>query len=176
MLPYVLAFVLLLTVFTAYSMLSHVFMSAPFVLSHTSVVTAMVQAANLQPHQTVIDLGCGDGRLLIAAKKHQPTITAIGYELVPAACIQAKLRAWFNQVSITVHCRSLYKADLHVAAVVFVFLYPGPMQKLVQKFNAELPSGALVISSSFAIKNRTPENIITVKDGLKERKLFTYRW
>lgn len=176
MLEYLLAFVLLLTMFTAYSMLSHVFMSAPFVLTKRSMVQAMVAAANVQPNQIVVDLGCGDGRLLIAAKKLQPTITAIGYELVPAACIQATIVAWLHRVRITVCCTSLFKADLRTANVVFVYLYPKALQKLVKKFEAELQSGALVISHSFSIKNRTPEQIITVPIGTKEKQLFVYRW
>lgn len=176
MLPFLFTLLFLVTLFTAYSMLSHIFMAAPFVPTKALIIQAMVQVARLQPHQTVIDLGCGDGRLLIAAKKAEPTITAIGYELVPAAYVQAKLRSWLGHTPLTLYWRSLFKARLQSAQVVFVYLYPKALEQLLPIFAAQLTPGTIVISNTFAFKERTPTEVLTILDGTKMRKIYVYEW
>jgi hypothetical protein len=54
---------------------------APFVPAPQAVVSQMVKAAKLKKGMTVLDPGCGDGRMLLTACREQSAIKAVGYEL-----------------------------------------------------------------------------------------------
>ena len=62
----------------------------------------MVELAELQGDDTVYDLGCGDARLLIEAKKRFPGIVAIGYELPVGVWLLAKLRVFLSRQKVIV--------------------------------------------------------------------------
>src|SRR5580658_10720616 len=64
---------------------------APYVSSPAKVVDRMLELANIRPGETVYDLGCGDGRILIAAVKNY-TARAVGVEISPKIAAQAAAR------------------------------------------------------------------------------------
>src|SRR5215475_5935607 len=64
---------------------------APYVASPTRVVDHMLSLANVRPGETVYDLGCGDGRILIAAVKTYKA-KAVGIEISPKLVAEANAR------------------------------------------------------------------------------------
>ena len=66
---------------------------APFVPVPRSVGTTMLELAKLQPGKTVLDLGCGDGRLLVQAVTEFGAKRAVGYELDAELVVAARTAA-----------------------------------------------------------------------------------
>src|SRR6266849_9962772 len=64
---------------------------APYVASPARVVELMLDIAKVKPGETVLDLGCGDGRILIAAAGKYKA-KAVGVEISPKLVAQAKAR------------------------------------------------------------------------------------
>jgi hypothetical protein len=126
--------------------------SAPFVPSTHRAADSMIALARIIKGKKIYDLGSGDGRLLFLAA--QKGANAVGYELNPILVILTIIKRLFSQTpgSVMVRWQSLWKADIHNAEVVFVYLMPTSMDKLQQKLLSELRPGTTVISNSFIFK------------------------
>jgi SAM-dependent methyltransferase len=126
---------------------------APFVPSTKRATEAMIAMANIKKGEKIYDLGSGDGRVLFLAVKKGAI--GIGYELNPILVLYTKIRAFFSpdKKHITVRWKSLWKADIHNADVVFVYLLPLSLNLLQQKLLTELKPGTRIISNSFIFKN-----------------------
>jgi len=121
----------------------------PFVPSSRKTVEAMVKAAKIAPGMKIIDVGSGDGRVLMAAAARGAT--ALGIEINPYLVWFTRLRAFLSPYRgrVKVLWGDLWKADLSFADRVFVYLIPWKMDILAEKLKKELPKHALVISNSF---------------------------
>lgn len=155
---------------------AHVFLRVPYVPTPWNVARKMVDFAELKGNETVYDLGAGDGRLLITAKRQYPGIWAIGCELAPTIWLWGKLRIWWSGQQIDFYMRNVLKQDLHDADCVFLYLLPSLMEKLGKKFDAELKPGTKVLSYAFQFKNRKPVQEQNVRWLKGERKLRMYMW
>src|SRR5438034_853103 len=96
---------------------------APYVASPTKVVDRMLELASIKPGETLYDLGCGDGRVLIAAvEKYQAN--AVGVEIDPK--VAARARSWITKAGVSSQARviqgDLLKVDLTGADVVVIYL------------------------------------------------------
>jgi hypothetical protein len=104
---------------------------APYVQTLTPQVQAALQLANLKPGDTLLELGCGDGKVLIAAAKQG--ISVVGYELNPILALVAwgRTRRYGSQVKII--WGSFWHYSWPPSEAVFVFLIPRYMSKLDKK-------------------------------------------
>jgi hypothetical protein len=145
-----------IAVLTLVTVLTSLWVLVPYVPTPPKVVKRMVHLAALQGNETVYDLGCGDGRILIEAKKKIPSITAIGIELPLGVWLLAKCRVFFSRLQIRIAMRDYRTVNLSDANVIFLYLFPEVMQSLVDKFNRELSPGTKVISHGFPFAGKTP--------------------
>lgn len=97
----------------------------------------------------VVDMGSGDGRILLSAVKHG--LVAIGYELNPFLVIISRLRLK-KQPDARVVMGDYWRGDITKASVVFVFSATPFMARLYDKLKAELKPGAMVISYGFSFE------------------------
>ncbi len=105
--------------------------------------------ANLQPGETLYDLGAGDGRvLLIAARDFKAK--AVGIEIGPVQCILIWLRIMAGGFGdrITIRWGNFYKENLKDADVVFVYATSKEVMKLAPHLSAQMKQGARLISIS----------------------------
>lgn len=123
---------------------------APWVPTPMHKVHKMLHMAEVGPGDTVYDLGCGDGRLVIEAARRFGA-RAVGIEIDPLRYLLCQLRITFlglrDRVRI-VH-GDFFRQDLRRADVVTCFLLTSTNQKLLGKFKRELPPGARVVSNRF---------------------------
>jgi ribosomal protein L11 methylase PrmA len=121
----------------------------PFVPSAYQRAKRMVVMAKITKGQTVIDLGSGDGRILLLAA--QAGARARGVEINPYLVWYTRLRAKLAGVGkeIQVTTGNLWTFPLKGADVVFVYLLPWRMKELAAKLSRELAPGTRVISNSF---------------------------
>jgi len=117
----------------------------------------MLQIAHITPNDIVIDLGSGDGKLLVAALEAGAK-RAIGYEIHPglAKFSQTKLARKGMRDRSRVFCKSMWKADLSDVTLVLLYQIPYAMGKLGDKLLSELPPGARVVSNAFEFPNWKP--------------------
>jgi len=130
----------------------------PFVPSSWQRVEQMIRMAHLTPKDTVIDLGSGDGRILMAALRAGAK-KATGYEIHRGLVSFTRWMANRKKLQdrLTVHCRSFWKADISEGDVIFLYQLPLAMKLLEEKIKKEAKPGTRIISNGFIFPNWTPE-------------------
>ena len=136
-------------------------------------IAASLEAIDLKPEQLLVDLGCGDGRVLRSARRRWP-IRAEGYELNPLAFCKARLLSWCY-AGITIHLQNFWGADLSRADVVFCYLFPDVMSRLARKLSEELKPGATVVSCNFPLPGFTPQRVLRPGSQLTNDPIYIYR-
>jgi len=132
----------------------------------------MLELANIKKGDKVYDLGCGDGRLVLAAAKQGAEAT--GYEISPAIFAWAWLRKTLQKSSAKIKFRDFLLTNLEDADTIFLFMYPTTNKLLLpRKFNRELKPGAKVISYSFEVPGL--KLIHKEKLGKKYSQIYVYQ-
>ncbi len=129
---------------------------AIFFPTTTRNVEAMIALASLRAGDKVVDLGSGDGRIVIACAERG--IKAEGYEINPILVLlsrRAIRRAGVQDLAV-IHWKSFWRADLALFNVIFVYGIPYIMSDLRRKFERELKPGTRVVSHVFQIPRWIP--------------------
>lgn len=125
---------------------------SPYVASPQKVVDRMLELASIKPGETLYDLGCGDGRVLIAAVE-QYKAKAVGVEIDPK--VAARARTWISKAGVESQARviqgDLLKVDLTGADVVVIYLERQLNEKLKPRLEKYLKPGARVVSHDYPI-------------------------
>lgn len=129
-------------------------LGAPYLPIHGSDADKLLDLADVKPGQRLIDLGSGDGKLLVAAAKRG--IHATGYEINPILWLISYLRLRPYRKLARVYCRNFWRVALPPADVIYVFLIERYMVKLDDKMNAEVHTPTKLISYVFQIPGRSP--------------------
>ena len=153
----------------------------PFVPTTEEAVAAMLKLANVQKTDVVYDLGCGDGRIVIAAAKTYGA-HAVGIDINPVRLAEANenLKKAGPDVAKLVRFEEndLFQADIHEATVVTLFLLSSVNLKLRPKLLADLKPGTRVVSNTFDMGDWKPEKEFTVgnpdEESYLSHKLFLW--
>lgn len=129
----------------------------PYIPSSNQTIKNAIQLANLKPTDTVVDLGCGDGRFLIAVSPHCQK--AIGYETSLLTFIAAKIKTR-KYKNIQIKYKNFWKVDHSEVDTIFCFLLLKLMPKFHQEIYPTLKKGTRIISNTFSIKDLKPTNKI----------------
>lgn len=127
---------------------------APYLPTLRSQIDISFKLANLKPGETLIDLGCGDGRVLIAAARQG--LNAVGYELNPLLVLVAWIRTRPYRDRVTVRWANFWRQTWPPADCLFVFLLSRFMPQLDQKVAAYPHKPVKLVSNAFRIKDKTP--------------------
>lgn len=135
----------------------------PYVPTPDEVVEAMLAAARLGEGDVLYDLGCGDGRVVIAAAK-KPGVRALGVDISPERIREAKAAAERAGVAERASFREedFFKTDLREATVVTLYLLPEVNLRLRPKLLKELRPGARIVSHAFDLGDWAPDRTIEV--------------
>jgi cyclopropane fatty-acyl-phospholipid synthase-like methyltransferase len=168
--------VFFLVTLLVWAVVVNLWLRVPYVPSPWPVVDAMVRLADMKPGETVYDLGAGDCRLPIAAKRACPRARAIGLECTPTVFLWGKLRTALSRTGAECRFRNAFRQDLSDADVIFTYLSPSVMREFLPKFQTELRPGTRIISHSFTLPEREPAQTVPVRIGKKEKLVRLYRW
>ena len=137
----------------------------PYVPTSDAVVEAMLNLAKVKNGDLVYDLGCGDGRIVIAAAKNFGA-RGVGIDINPDRIREANENAQKAGVENRVRFleRDLFTADIHDADVVALYLLTSVNLKLRAKLLQELRPGTRVVSNTFDMGDWKPDKEVTV-DG-----------
>jgi cyclopropane fatty-acyl-phospholipid synthase-like methyltransferase len=123
---------------------------APFVPTPPEVVERMLKLAGVKAGDTVFDLGCGDGRIVImAAQKFGAK--GVGVEMDDELYTKtvARVKELGLQDKVKIIKGDLMQADITSATVVTLYLLPSSNEKLRPKLEKSLKPGSRVVSHDF---------------------------
>ena len=144
----------------------------PFVPTTEEAVQAMLKLAGVKKTDIVYDLGCGDGRIVIAAAKTYGA-HGVGIDINPVRIGEAKENAKKAGVESLVRFEEndLFEADIHEATVVTLFLLSHINLKLRPKLLQDLKPGTRVVSNTFDMGDWKPEKELTIGNADEESYL-----
>jgi protein-L-isoaspartate O-methyltransferase len=135
---------------------------APYVPTPTEIVDRMLTLANVGPNDYLIDLGSGDGRLVIAAvakyKARGGTGIEIDRDLVKVATGLAEKAGVAGRVTFV--AGDLFVADIERATVVTLYLLPSMMADVEAKLRKELKPGTRVVSHDYPLPSWQPVDVV----------------
>jgi SAM-dependent methyltransferase len=128
-----------------------------FVPTPSEVIDKMLELAKVTPKDVVYDLGCGDGRIVIAAAKKGAR--AVGIDIDPQRIKEANANAKAEKVTDKVRFieNDLFESDISEATVVTLYLLPRLNEKLKPKLLKELKPGTRIVSHAFDMGDWAPE-------------------
>lgn len=139
------------SIFTLFLFYSN-FKGSPYVPTRGKEVEVILKEADLKPHQTFFELGSGDARVARSAVKKYK-VKAIAVDINPLLNFYAKLFCRMQKIkNIEILRKNIFDVDLHSADVVYLFLMPKLIDKMLPKFKSELRKNSIVISHGFVIE------------------------
>lgn len=141
----------------------HPHADVPYVPTPLGVVDAMLGLASVGPEDYVIDLGSGDGRIVIAAAKKRGA-RGFGVEIDGALVWDARREAQRQGVAGRVEFmeQNLFVTEIGRATVVTMYLFPRLMMQLLPRLFAELRPGTRIVSHDFDMEGWRPDARVTV--------------
>jgi SAM-dependent methyltransferase len=133
-------------------------LDTPYVPTPQVVVDRMLELARVRAGETVIDLGSGDGRIMIEAASRYGA-RGFGVEIDPRLVQRSNEAAAKAGVAGRVKFlqQDLFKTDFHEANVLTLYLLPDVNLALRPKILAELRPGARVVSHDYAMGDWRPD-------------------
>ena len=135
--------------------------AGPYVPSPQSVVSDMLRYADVGPNDFIIDLGSGDGRIVLTAAK---VFGARGFgveikdDLVRKSNEAAEKEGLAERVKFLK--QDLFKTDMSQASVITMYLLPDTVNLLKDKFLAELKPGTRIVSHDYPLTGWIPEKYV----------------
>jgi len=127
------------------------------------LIERMLDLAGVTAKDYVIDLGSGDGRMVIAAAKRGARAHGVEYEAEMVHLARKNAQAAGVADRATFAQGDMFEADISKATVLALFLLPINLNKLVPKF-LELPPGTRIVNNSYRIDDWQEEKQIVISD------------
>jgi len=132
-----------------------------FVGTKDEIAARMIALSDPKPGETVLDMGAGDGRLVIRAVKERPGVKGVGVDLdaklvreaIAAAAAEGVLeRTRFLQ-------QNVFDADLSKVDVIYMWLFPELQRLLRPKILREARPGTRIVTQMFDMANWQPDKV-----------------
>lgn len=134
---------------------------SPYAPTEEAVTEAMLDLARVGPGDHVIDLGSGDGRIVIAAARRGATGLGVDID----AKLVALARDLAAQAGVVPRAQfllqDLFETDLRAASVVTIYLLPSIMGRVATKL-AELAPGTRVVAHDYPLPGWRVERLVTM--------------
>jgi ribosomal protein L11 methylase PrmA len=148
---------------------------APYLPTPPDVVERMIRLADVQPGDTVYDLGCGDGRIVIAAAKRGAK--GVGVDLDAERVEEARRGASRARVAALARFEQcdLFEVDLAPATVIFLYLLRSSMSSVAAHLLRSVTPGTRIVAHGFPIDFMTPA---AVEQFVDEEQIYRviYLW
>lgn len=170
-----LSFVLLSFLFTPAQLVAQD-LDVPYVPTPDKVVQRMLDMVDVQPSDYVIDLGSGDGRIVIAAAKRGAS--GHGIDLDPKRVKEARRNAITNGVDKQVMFMKadIFNTDFSKASVITMYLLPSVNKKLRPELLDRLEPGTKIVSHSFDMGDWKPDKKKVIEIEGRSRSHQIYYW
>jgi len=154
----------------------------PYVPTPQIVVDEMLKLANVTAKDFVMDLGSGDGRMIITAARDFKA-HGMGVDIDPKLVVLSNKQAKTDGVDDRARFieQDMFKADLSKATVVTLYVLPDFMEKLRPKLLSELKPGTRIVAHDYYMSEWYPDRqfSLTVPEKVKANgtdKAYLYLW
>ncbi len=153
------------------------FVYDPFVPTPHAIVERMLALAEVGPNDFVVDLGSGDGRIVITAAQ-QFGARALGVDIDRTLVAEAEAKAARAGVAGRARfvARDFFDTDLREATVLTLYLLPETNRKLLPKILAEMKPGTRVVAHRFAVGDWPPDVQVVVDAAEDYSSTLATRW
>ena len=131
-----------------------VFFGPPYVPTLRRNMDAALDLLELKPGQTMLDLGSGDGRVLVAAAKRG--VNVVGIELSPVLVIISWLRTRRYRKQVRIIWGNYFQVKWPPAGAIFTFMIPRQMSRLDKAIERWRKGPVRLASFAFAIPGKKP--------------------
>src|SRR3989344_2148859 len=140
-----------------------IFLDLPYVGTKKEKIETIIKLARIKNNETIIDLGSGDGRLLLAAAARGAY--AIGYELNPFSVLVSRLHAHLegHAENVMVYRQNMWQADLKVADIIFVYSLKSKIKKFEDFIYKNARPGTRFIVNTNPFPHKKP---VKVENGI----------
>lgn len=150
--------------------------SAIHVPTPHEIVAKMLEVARLTKDDVLYDLGCGDGRIVIAAASKYGC-HAVGYDIDERKVKESRENVKNSGVEklVQIELKDIFKVDLSKANVITLFLLPEMNIQLIPQLE-QMKDGSRVVCHEFALKGVQHDRMITITtqpDGVP-RDIYLY--
>jgi LEA14-like dessication related protein len=154
-----------------YDSLDVIFVSTPH-----DIVDKMLILAKVKKDDIVYDLGCGDGRIPVAASKKYGC-KSVGYDLDPARVRESLENAKKNEVEhlVTIEQKDIFTIDLSQADVVTLYLRPDMNERLIPQLE-KLKPGSRIVAHNFGILGVKPDKVARFTSSFDNLEHKIYLW
>ena len=145
---------------------------APFVGTQGKELDVIFSGIPITVGMTFLDIGCGDGRVVISAVKKYK-VSGVGVDINPILIWIARISAsWQKLHNIKFYITDIEKTDFSKADIIYIYLFPKFIAELSKKISDEVHPGTYIISHAFKIDFLEKYLIKTVAG--KKFKTFIY--
>ncbi len=125
---------------------------APYWQTPSSLIEPMLDLARCGPGDRLIDLGCGDGRVVVAAALRGAEGVGVDFDSERISEAQAKATGAGVTDLVSFRQEDLFLTDLTAATIVTLYLLPLPNRLLGHRLRTELAPGSRVVSHAWPIE------------------------
>lgn len=147
-------------------------LDAPFWPTPDDAVARMLDLAGAGPGDRLIDLGCGDGRICIAAARRGTRALGVDIDAARIAEAEAATRAAGVEALVSFRREDLFETRLDEASIVTVYALPLVHNLLAPRFRADLAPGSRVVAHAWPITGWPADRVETF-DGHRSLYLWT---
>jgi len=149
------------------SVIPFLFWGAIYVPTKKDKVEKMIKLLNVKPGERAVDIGSGDGRLVIALAKAGAIAT--GFEINPflVKIARRKIKKAGLEGKAFIYCKNFWKEDFSPYGAVSLYGMSHIMKGLEKKLKKELKKEARIVSNTFSFPNWSPAK--------KEDNIFLYK-
>ena len=141
---------------------------APWWRTGDREIRESLKLAKVTKKDTIYELGSGDGRFLIIAAREFGA-KGVGIEIDPLRVFISNLMIRINRAQdrVTIKRKNFFDVDISKATVIFVYLVPKALGRLLPKFKKELKKGTRIVSYRYKIN-------LPLKEHDKENDIRLY--
>jgi len=147
-----------------------------YISTPNDVVEMMLRLAEVTKDDVLYDLGCGDGRILVAAAKKYGC-RAVGYDIDPQRVQDSRENVKKNGLDglVRVEEADIFTLDLRPATVIAIYLLHSLNVKLIPQLERLAP-GCRIVSHDFDMSGVKPDAVLTMESEEDSREHAVYLW
>jgi SAM-dependent methyltransferase len=147
-----------------------------YVPTPDDVVDMMLHLARVSRDDILYDLGCGDGRIVVAAAKKY-RCRAFGYDIDPERVGESLENVRENRVRrlVKIEEKDIFTLDLRPATVITLYLLPGLNVRLIPQLE-KLRPGCRIVSHDFDMQGVKPDAVLTMDSEEDSTEHTIYLW
>lgn len=155
------------------------FNDVPYVASNSKIAFEALKLLNLKKEDRFVDIGSGDGKVVMLASRLYNLKSYEGIEFSTALSIYSNICKFFSKrrSKIQFHNTDAFMYNYSHCNKVFLYMTTDTTNRILQKIENEIPKGSIVVSAVFKMGDFMKNHEVDVKEVLiGNKKINIYIW